>query len=91
MDRFRAAIRTHRYSPRTEQACAHWIKRFIFLHNKRHPIELGEPEISAFDRELAGMENVTRAKRPQRLPVMLTRQEVRGLPASWFRRRVVCW
>ncbi|MEK7378678.1 MAG: phage integrase N-terminal SAM-like domain-containing protein [Candidatus Binatota bacterium] len=26
---------------RTEKAYIHWIKRFIFFHNKRHPSEMG--------------------------------------------------
>ena len=46
LDQVRQAIRTRHYSPRTEEAYVHWIKRFIFFHNKRHPAE-----ISLFVRE----------------------------------------
>ena len=31
-----SAIRVNNYNPRTEEAYLHWIKQFIFLHNKRH-------------------------------------------------------
>lgn len=45
LDQVRLAIRTRHYSYHTEQAYIGWIKRFIFFHNKRHPAEMGEPEI----------------------------------------------
>ena len=41
LDQVRAAIRTRHYSLRTEQAYLHWIKRFIFFHDKRHPKDMG--------------------------------------------------
>jgi hypothetical protein len=44
----RQAIRMRHYSPRTEETYVHWIKRFIFFHNKRHPAEMAEPEIARF-------------------------------------------
>jgi len=37
LEQVRQAIRTRHYSYRTEKAYIHWIKRFIFFHNKRHP------------------------------------------------------
>jgi Phage integrase, N-terminal SAM-like domain len=37
LDEVREAIRTRHYSPKTEESYVHWIKRFIFFHNKRHP------------------------------------------------------
>ena len=41
LDQVRQAIRSRHYSNRTEKAYVHWIKRFIFFHNKRHPSEMG--------------------------------------------------
>ena len=41
LDRVRQMIRTRHYSVRTEKAYAHWIKRFIIFHDKRHPNEMG--------------------------------------------------
>ena len=111
LDQVRQAIRARHYSPRTEEAYVHWIKRFIFFHNKRHPAEMGEAEIAAFLSSLASeshvsastqnqafnallflyqqvlqkkiglIEGVVRAKRPSRLPVVLTKEEVGRLLA----------
>ena len=41
-------IRTRHYSIRTGQAYIKWVKNFILFHNKRHPGEMGEEEISAY-------------------------------------------
>jgi hypothetical protein len=48
LDQVRQAVRTRHYSPRTEETYIHWIKRFIFFHNKRHPAEMAEAEIARF-------------------------------------------
>ena len=48
LDRVRAAICSRHYSPRTEDAYVHWIKRFIFFHGVRHPAEMGEAEVTRF-------------------------------------------
>ena len=37
LDQVRGSIRVRHYSPKTEDSYVHWIKRFIFFHNKRHP------------------------------------------------------
>ena len=41
LDRVRQAIRARHYSRRTEKAYVHWIKRYIFFHGKRHPVQMG--------------------------------------------------
>jgi integron integrase len=106
LDRVRQAIRTRHYSARTEKAYVGWIRRYIVFHGKRHPNELGGPEVQQFltdmairgrvsagtqnqafsallflyrevlQRELSGLEEVVRAKRPTRLPQVLSRGEV---------------
>lgn len=48
LDHVRACLRVRHYSYRTEKAYAHWIKRFILFHHKRHPGEMGAPEVTAF-------------------------------------------
>src|SRR4026209_2562711 len=48
MEHVRAEIRARHYSRRTEDAYIHWIRRFIVFHGRRHPRELGAPEVSAF-------------------------------------------
>lgn len=109
MERVRGAIRARHYSRRTEASYVHWIKRYIYFHDKRHPEEMGAPEVTAFLTALAVERNVAaatqnqalaallflykqvlghdlpwldemvRAKRPVRLPVVLTVDETRRL------------
>jgi len=99
-------IRTRHYSIRTEESYLQWVRRFILFHGKRHPADMGAPELEAFlthlaversvaastqnqalsailflYREVLGvqlpwLDGVTRAKKPQRLPVVLTPEEV---------------
>jgi integron integrase len=107
LDQVRQAIRMRHYSYMTEKAYVGWIKRFIFFHNKRHPVEMSEAEIARFlsslatdskvsastqnqalnalvflysevlNKKIGLIEGVVRAKRPQRLPIVLTKDEVK--------------
>ncbi len=112
LDQVRAKIRLKHYSIRTEQCYVDWIKRYIFFHGKRHPLEMAEHEIEQFlndlavekkvsastqnqalsavvflyrevlNKEIGWMDNLERAKQPQRLPVVLTETEVRNVLAQ---------
>lgn len=107
LDQVRLAIRTRHYSYHTEKAYVAWIKRYIFFHNKRHPVEMAEPEIGQFlsslardsrvsastqnqalnallflynevlDKKIGLIQGVVRAKRSRRLPIVLTKEEVK--------------
>ena len=48
LDIVRDKIRFKHYSISTEKTYIHWIKRYIFFHNKKHPIEMGKVEIEQF-------------------------------------------
>jgi hypothetical protein len=48
LDDVRAALRLRRYRVRTEEAYVSCIKRFILFHGKRHPLEMGQPEMTQF-------------------------------------------
>jgi integrase len=48
LDQVRDAIRLKHYSIRTEETYVDWIRRFILFHGKRHPRQMGTPEIEAF-------------------------------------------
>jgi integron integrase len=105
VERVRDAIRIKQYSYRTEETYLDWARRYILFHNKRHPREMGAPEIQAFLAHLVGERKVgastqnqalsailflyrevihkeiepillSSAKRPDRLPTVLTQQEV---------------
>jgi integron integrase len=109
LDRVRAALRARHYSYRTEDSYVAWIRRYIVFNGKRHPSEMGAPEVTAFLTSLAidslvaastqnqalsailflyrdvlgvglpWLDEVVRAKRPARLPVVLSRDEVRAM------------
>src|SRR5256885_6112770 len=46
LDRVRGALRARHYSRRTEDAYVAWIRRYIVVHGKRHPIEMGAAEVT---------------------------------------------
>ncbi len=105
----RAAVRARHLARSTERVYVHWVRRFVLFHGKRHPLEMGEPELNVFlthlavhghvaastqnqalaaiiflyehvlARPLNRIEGVVRAKRPQRLPVVLTPEEAAAL------------
>jgi integron integrase len=109
LEQLRDAIRRRHYSYRTEQSYVHWVRRYIFFHERRHPAEMGAGEVTSFlthlarersvaastqnqalsallflygdvlGRKLPWMDGIERAKRPVRVPVVLTEQEVRAL------------
>jgi len=111
LDQVRDRIRYKHYSIRTEKTYVTWIKRFIFYHNKRHPVEMGKDEIEQFlthlavnrqvssstqnqalsallflykevlGVELEWLENVERAKKSEKLPVVFTKNEARSVLA----------
>ncbi len=71
LDQVRATIRTKHYSPRTEDTYVYWIKRFIFFHDKRHPVEMAEPEIAQFLSTLATVLKVSGSTQNQALNALL--------------------
>ena len=109
LDRVRVAIRERHYSRRTEDAYVAWTRRYVLFHGKRHPADMGAPEITAFlsslavdgrvaasaqnqalsallflyrdvlALELPWLDGIVRAKRPERLPIVLSRAEVRAV------------
>ena len=47
------------------------MKRFIFIHNVRHPAEMAEPEINAFLTHLAVKDKVSSSTQNQALSALL--------------------
>ena len=58
LERLSQVIRLRHYSYRTEQSYVFWIRRFVLFHDKRHPGQLAEPEVSRFLTHLAVQQNV---------------------------------
>lgn len=71
LDQVRQKIRLKHYSIRTEHAYVDWIRRFILFHKKRHPNEMGEPEIEAFLTHLAVDRKVASSTQNQALSALL--------------------
>lgn len=71
LDQVRDAIRLKHYAYSTEKTYVYWSKRFILYHNKRHPKEMGEKEISEFLTYLAVEENVAASTQNQALSALL--------------------
>lgn len=67
LDQVREVIRTRHYSLRTESAYVGWIKRFIFFHGKRHPLEMGAKEVGQFLSALAVQKQVSAVTQSQAL------------------------
>ncbi|NEQ34079.1 MAG: integron integrase [Leptolyngbya sp. SIO4C5] len=64
-------MRLKHYSYRTEQTYVQWIRRYILFHDKRHPQEMGIPEIEAFLTHLAVQEQVAASTQNQALSALL--------------------
>ena len=109
LDDLKTELRIRHYSRRTEESYVGWVRRFILFNAKRHPREMGSPELQAFLAHLAVQQGVSastqnqalcallflyrevlkvdgltvelsqRAQRLVRLPVVLTKQEVRAV------------
>lgn len=71
MEQVRAEIRARHTSRRIEDAYVHWIRRFIVFHGRRHPRELGAPEISVFLTWLAVEQHVAASTQNQALSGVL--------------------
>jgi integron integrase len=53
------ACRARQFSPRTAEAYANWIRRYVIFHRKRHPADLGGDDVASFLTHLAARENVS--------------------------------
>jgi len=71
LDQVRTTIRLRGMSYQTEKAYTDWIKRFIIFHKKRHPKEMGAPEIRDFLAHLVNDRNVAPSTQNQALHALL--------------------
>lgn len=71
LDQVRELIRIRHYSIRTEQAYLQWIRRYIIFHGRRHPRQLGAPELTAFLSDLAIRGKVAASTQNQALNAIL--------------------
>jgi hypothetical protein len=59
LDEVRIVARLRHLSRKTEQTYVYYIRRFILFNQKRHPAEMGAPEMRAFLSHLAVSEHVS--------------------------------
>jgi integron integrase len=71
LEQVRNHIRAKHYSIRTEQAYVHWIKRYIYYHNKKHPATLNAKHINNFLTHLAVKEQVSARTQNQALNAII--------------------
>ena len=67
----REKMRTRHLALRTEQAYLQWLRRYVVFHNRRHPRELGAPEVGQFLTYLAVHRKVSAATQNQALQALL--------------------
>ena len=71
LDIVRDKIRLIHYSISTERTYIHWIKHYIFFHNKKHPIEMGKIQIEEFLTYLAVEKHVAPTTQNQAFSAIL--------------------
>lgn len=85
LDLVRRSLRTEHYSPRTEEAYVAWIVRFVLFSGRRHPRELGAPEVERFLNHLANEGKVAAATQNQALGALLyLYRKVLGIGLPWL-------
>ena len=70
-DQFRTEIRRRHYSPRTERTYRHWIRQYIFFHQKQHPASLDKTHIEQYLNHLALNKIVAAATQAQALNALV--------------------
>lgn len=64
-------IQTKHYSRKTQKAYVQWCRQYILYHNKRHPAEMGKPEIQKYMDHLANQAQVAASTQNQALHAIL--------------------
>jgi integrase len=85
LDALRQAVRMRHYSPRTEEAYVWRVKQFVVFHGKRHPSQLGAPEVEQFLSSLASVRRVSASTQNQALSAILfLYRDVLGCTLPWL-------
>jgi site-specific recombinase XerD len=71
LDQVRDVMRVRHYAFRTERTYIGWIKPFILFHHKKHPRQMGGPEVEAFLTWLAVEKNVSKSTQNQALNALV--------------------
>ena len=71
LDQYREALRNRHYSLRTEATYISWARQYILYHHKRHPREMGVPEINDFITYLANQKTISASTQNQAISAIL--------------------
>lgn len=83
LDQVSEVMRYYHYSKRSEESYVRWIKQFILFNDKRHPSELGKPEIERFLSHLVINRNVSASTQSQALnAIVFLYRKVLDLPVA---------
>lgn len=84
LDQVAWLCRRRKYSERTEEAYVYWIRRYILFHEKRHPREMGRPELEAFLNAMTA-NNLSSSSQSQALSALVfLYQQVLEQPFEWL-------
>lgn len=85
LDQLRERIRYLHYSLRTEKSYVYWVRFFIRFYNRRHPAEMGGPEVRAFLSWLVSTRNISVSTHRQALCALLFfYPKVLGVELPWI-------
>jgi len=85
LDKVRERVRYLHFSLRTEEAYVHWTRAFVRYHGRRHPREMGGPQVEAFLAWLSGDRGVSASTHRQALSALLfLYQQVLGQQLPWM-------
>jgi integron integrase len=71
LDQYSEALRNRHYSLRTEKTYISWVRQYILYHKKRHPREMGVPEINDFISHLVNQKTVSASTQNQAISATL--------------------
>jgi integrase-like protein len=71
LDRMREANRLRHGTRSTEKSDVGWIRRYVLFHGKRHPAEMGAPEVTRFLSSLAVQGKVVASHQNRALSALL--------------------
>jgi integron integrase len=78
-------MRARHFAFRTEQAYLHWIRRYVKFHHRRHPRQMGAPELESFLTHLAVDCHVSASTQNQSLQALLfLYRQVLGVDLPWL-------
>jgi hypothetical protein len=71
LDQYSEFLRNRHYSLRTEKTYIGWVRQYILYHKKRHPREMGVPEINDFITHLVNQRTVAASTQNQAISAIL--------------------